>query len=802
MFDPFLLRSAKKLALFLVSLIQIAGCSSPENRAQNYYEHGKELFLQHENKKAAIEFRNAVKLKADLSGAWRSLAQIDELDRNWSGVIADLRRVVELEPNDVNARLKLGKLRLVAGSLDEALSVVNRGIELDTRNADLRALKAAIFFKLGDHVGAVREAQTALEFGGAKSNALMVLAAVRLAERDINGALSVLDETSVADEKDQLDIQLFKLKIFEQTGELKSAESVLRKLLELYPQDAVFRKLLINSYVAQHHFDDAEKEMRAWAAANPTDSSRQLEVVRFLYTVRSNPAAARRELIERINVVGDVFPYQLALADMDLSEGNLSDGKQMLEGLVSGERSPEHVLAAQLALAQVYLRAQNPEAAQMLVSEILRKDPRNSAGLKLRASIQLGRGQLDAAIAGLRQALGSQPGAAELMLALALAYERSGSIELAEKEFADATRASNFEVNVGLAYVAFLQRRKGTQRAEDILTELSNRWPDNIQVLSALAQVRLARKNWVGAQEIAESIRRIGYDGGIADQILGMALFGRHKYDESVAAFQNAYKSALDAVEPMEAVVRGLLRANQKYQAIAFLQSVIDTNPGNANALVLLGSIQLEDRATDQALKNFTTAVKTQPRNAAGYRALAEYYVSQKNHEAAIKVIRAGIQDQPDMFALHLILAGLLEQMGDYEGAISQYESMLDKQSSNMIVVNNLASLLSDHRADKASLDRAQLLAASLRKSQIPQFKDTFGWVAYRQGDYRTAVPMLEDAAAEIPDQASVRYHLGMGYISMGELLKASEQLKKALELAPTGELADQIRAALKKTGS
>ena len=48
------------------------------------------------------------------------------------------------------------------------------------------------------------------------------------------------------------------------------------------------------------------------------------------------------------------------------------------------------------------------------------------------------RGQLDAAIADLRQALDGQPRAADLMLQLAIAYERRGDIELAEKQFAEA----------------------------------------------------------------------------------------------------------------------------------------------------------------------------------------------------------------------------------------------------------------------------------------------------------------------------------------------------------------------------
>ena len=106
------------------------------------------------------------------------------------------------------------------------------------------------------------------------------------------------------------------------------------------------------------------------------------------------------------------------------------------------------------------------------------------------------RGQLDAAIADLRQALDNRPRAADLMLQLAIAYERRGDIELAEKQFAEAFRASGFEAAVGLNYVAFLRRRGSLDRADDILTDLAARQPKNLSVLSALAEVRLARQDW------------------------------------------------------------------------------------------------------------------------------------------------------------------------------------------------------------------------------------------------------------------------------------------------------------------
>ena len=95
-------------------------------------------------------------------------------------------------------------------------------------------------------------------------------------------------------------------------------------------------------------------------------------------------------------------------------------------------------------------------------------------------------GQLDPAIADLREALNDQPGSADLLRLLAIAYERSGSIELAADQFAEATKASQFDPNIGLEYVAFLRRRGNNARAEDVLIELAGHSPRNLQVLSAL----------------------------------------------------------------------------------------------------------------------------------------------------------------------------------------------------------------------------------------------------------------------------------------------------------------------------
>jgi tetratricopeptide (TPR) repeat protein len=785
-------------ALLLALVLLLAGCSSQADRAQNYYERGMQFLSQQDYVKASIEFKNALQLKKDLVGAWRGLLQIEEHDRNVEGMVPILRTIVELDPKDIDAKLKLGRLLLVRNALDQALDLANAAIEIDDHNASALAFHGAVLLKLNDDIGGRRDAQAALEIDPANAEALIVLAAERMMRGNIEGALAILDRQPLVQEKD-IGIQLFKLHLFERSGKLKDAEALLRKLAEAYPQEPTFRRQLIKLFVDQKRFDDAENELRALIAAKPAGVEARTNLIRFLRQVKG-PEAARQELVNRINAGGEVFSDQITLAEFDFAQGNIADSIELLEKLANGADTRENALVAQMKLAEVYLSRKNFDEAEALASKILRQDGRNTDGLRLRAVTALERDRLEAAIADLREALNNQPRSTQLMLLLAAAYERSGSIELAEKQYADATKSSGFEPAVSLNYVAFLRRHGSIERAEDVLTELATRWPNNPAVLSTLADVRLSRQNWIGAQEIAERLRRIGNNSGLADQIVGLALSGRNRYDDSISALQSAVAAAPGAAQPMAALVNTLVRAQKLDRAAAFLQTVLEANPENAEAHVLKASIQSLQNAPEQALRSLQTAIERQPKNMVGYQALASFYARQNKIDEAEKIIRAGLREQPDSFTMRLGLAGMLESKGDYEAAIAEYDSLLKQEPSSLVVANNLASLLSDHRTDKASLERAYSIAVTLRKSQVPSFKDTLGWIYYQRGDYKNALPLLEEAAAALPDRAIVRYHLGMCHVAMGELTKASEQLKKGRELAtPNGELEAKIKAAQEK---
>ena len=100
-------------------------------------------------------------------------------------------------------------------------------------------------------------------------------------------------------------------------------------------------------------------------------------------------------------------------------------------------------------------------------------------------------------------------------------------------------------------------------------------------------------------------------------------------------------------------------------------------------------------------------------------------------------------------------------------------------------MVNNLASLLSDHRADdKDAVERAYTIASRLRPSDLPQYRDTYGWTRYLKGEYDIALERIAPVAGALPNNPWVHYHLGMVYAALKQPEKARPHLEAALQLS------------------
>src|SRR5262249_55385386 len=155
---------------------------------------GLDLLKQGDLAKASVEFRSAIQLKPGLTEAEYSLGTVLEQQQNLSGAADQYRDVADRDPKNVDARVHLARILLASNQLDTAKRYADEAFALAQDNAGVLALESAVSLKLGDTFNAVKYGTGALSIDPTNQDALLSLAAERLAAQDPKRALSYLDQ--------------------------------------------------------------------------------------------------------------------------------------------------------------------------------------------------------------------------------------------------------------------------------------------------------------------------------------------------------------------------------------------------------------------------------------------------------------------------------------------------------------------------------------------------------------------------------------------------------------------------------
>ena len=261
---------------------------------------------------------------------------------------------------------------------------------------------------------------------------------------------------------------------------------------------------------------------------------------------------------------------------------------------------------------------------------------------------------------------------------------------------------------------------------------------------------------------------------------------------------KTALEKAPNSVEILTELVNVEIRSGKAANAKARLDKLLKENPEHVAANDLLGIVYLSEKEFSKAEQSFMKQLKINPESAVVYTQLANARSAQDNLDGATKAFEEGLEKVPDNTRLMIGLAGIKERQKDYDAAISLYEKILVLQPGNAVSVNNVAALLSDHRTDAASLDKAAEHAETLAKAKQPAFQDTAGWVYYRRGEYDKALGILKGVVEKTPNVPVFHYHLGMTYYKTSDKAAAKEQLSQAVGENANYTGVEEARALLK----
>jgi len=784
-----------RLLLSVALLSALAGCGGADARKARHLEKGHAFLAANNFDKARVEFRNALQIAPNDSEARYENGVVDEKLGNPREAAQFYQGAIDVNADNVPARVALGRLYLFGGAPERALETIKPAFAKHPDDPGLLTVRAAAKTQLKDPDAALADAERAVQLAPTNEDAVAVLAGIYKSRNDTEKA-RILLESAVKQIPNSTELRLVLAQLYAGMGQEPKVEALLIDLVRLNPKDKAHRLRLAQFYARLNHPDEAERVLREGIKALPDDRALKGSLIEFLATRRSREAAAK-EL--DLMIASNPKDYDLRLAQAQFYEQgkDYSRAEGTYLEIIRAAGLDSAGINARDRLAALKIQNGDVPAAEKLLAEVLAKSPRDNDALILRGNLSLTQKDPKSAIADLRSVLRDQPNAVGVMRTLARAHLANGEPALAEETMRRALEANPKDAGARLDLAQLLADLGKPEQAKPVIDDLVKQQPDNMTALETQFKIAAATGDKSEAQAAADAMvathpkLALGYldQGAVAE--------AEQRLDAALRLYSDALELSPEATEPLEAQARVLVKMKRTPEALKRLDAVAAQFPKVPVALNLKGEILLSGQQTADAEIAFKAAIERQPRWWVPYRGLAVAQAVSKDTEGAIATLRGAIAAVQQPQPLQTELAGLFERLGKPQDAMQIYEEELRKDPQADIAANNLAMLLINHMKDPQSLDRAKALSARFASSTNAAFLDTYGWVLYKRGESAAAVVALQTAVSKTPDSPISLYHLGMAQASAGQDVAARDSLMRSLKSGKTFSGMDEAKATL-----
>lgn len=706
--------TARTLGLvLLIGIFAIAGCTrSPEAKKARHLDRGDKYFARAQYQEAAIEYANVLRIDAKNTRAIQQLA-LAHFELGQLGLaFPHLVRLKELEPDNLENRLRLGTLYLAVARPQEARNEAEFILKKDPKNLD----------------------------------ALLLAAGAARTPEEVRAEIHRLEEVRAAFERDaRFHLGLGALYVKHQ--DLARAERAFEDAIAREPKSVQAHVALGDLYILRRDAAQGEREYKAAADLAPVASQARLKLADF-YVSFQKPDEAKRILTEITQKAPDAVPAWRRLAEIALEEQKYEEGVKFLDTVF--KKSPSdlrgHILRGRLhvvkgettqaieefqkvlkvepglvearyRLARAYLQAGNLQQAKTELKEATAVDPDFVPAAVLLAELNIQTGAAKPAIETLERLIAKRPGAVDTYIILGTAHLANRQPALAAGAFRKiselAPRDPRGPYLLGVAWRAQGKRAEARKEFEASLA-LD---PSFIDPLNQLASMAIADKaSHVAAERINAQIARVPQSAGFY-RLLGAVYVDRGETQSAEAAFLKAVELDPNLIGGYVALASLYASAGKNDQGLANADRALKVNSKNVTAHIIIGIVSERKGDIARAQRAYEQALAVNPRLAPAANNLAYLYAWHGgDKEKALQLAQLAKEVAPQDPYISDTLGWILYSRGVYQRALSLLKESATKLPDNAEVQYHLGMVqhkLGNREAAKEALARALKLGRS-----------------------------------------------------------------------------------------
>ena len=485
-------------------------------------------------------------------------------------------------------------------------------------------------------------------------------------------------------------------------------------------------------------------------------------------------------------------------ASLMFEQGKQAEAITAMQEVVAGAGATDQTRQVKVMLAQMLFSAGDAVQARALVETVLTEDPGQSAALKAKSAWLIDDDKTDEAIALLRRALDANPSDAEGFTLLAKAHQRTGNHDLAGDMLSQAVIASGKAPAESLRYATFLMEDAKYLPAETLLVDALRLDPANLAILTNLGRLYVMMKDWPRATGVVERLDELATPEAlnISQSLRPAVLAGTQKLVAAIDYLKGLAESKDASLNAQVALIQAYLVNGQAEKARLLAEDLLAKSPDSPEVRFIAAAVKGAMGNAAGAEAGYRAILAQNPALGGVWTALVRQFIQDEKPAEAEAALDEALKALPEAGDLLVMKAGFLEQRQDAEGAIAIYQRLYAKDTSNQILANNLASMLSGYRKDPESLEQAYVIARRLRGTTVPAFADTYGWIAQQRGNPQEALPYLETAATGLPQDPMVQFHLAEVLRALNRPDDARAYYAKVVALVPATDARDFVTAS------